>query len=436
MYSNFSSVVRNGSRRGASLGLALFAGLSVAACDFKVTNPGPVTDSFLENPQAHLALANGAKVLLADALTNVAYTTGAVTREIFPAGSTSAFGISNRQQAGRLEFDDEHVGWTSHQRARAVAEQGVERFERILGNINTYRPAAEAALWAGYANRLLGYAWCEGVIDGGPVVASSQFLDRAENWFTRAIEIGTGANLPNFAMAARAGRASVRLDKGDYAGAAQDAAQVPDAFVFNMDYTTQQSSQYNRIYWAGANQPYRAHTVWNTWYRDYADQTQDSRVRYGSNPNIPLGDAALGILGGQRAPWLFQLKHDRQAAPIRLSSGWEMRLTEAEVLLRAGDWQGAMPLINKRRVSLGLAPWTAASSTEAWTVYKRERGIELWLEGRRIGDLRRWRDTNAPGDLHPLEQAGNPASYLSANQSLCYQIPKAEYETNPNLTLP
>lgn len=410
--------------------------LGVAGCDFKVTNPGPVTDSFLENPQAHQAVANGAMVLLADALANVAYTTGAVTREIFPAGSTSAFGISARQQQGLLQFDDEHVGWTSHQRARAIAEQGVERFERVLGNISNYRPAAEAALWAGYANRLLGEAWCEAVIDGGPKQPSTVFLDRAEQWFTRAIELGTGANLPNVAMAARAGRASVRANKGDWTGAVQDAQQVPDAFVFNMTYTTQQVSQYNRIFWASANQPYRAHTVWNTWYREYYDQTQDPRVRYGSNPNVPLGDAALGILGGQRAPWLFQLKHDRTNAPIRLSSGWEMRLTEAEAQLRAGNWQQAMPLINRRRTALGLQPWTATNATEAWTVYKRERGIELWLEGRRMSDLRRWRDTNAPGALHPLEQAGNPLSYLSANQSLCYQIPKAEYETNPNLTLP
>jgi hypothetical protein len=203
-----------------------------------------------------------------------------------------------------------------------------------------------------------------------------------------------------------------------------------------MEYTTQQSDQYNRIYWAGANQPYRAHTVWNTFYEDYFADTGDPRTPWGEDPDVPLGDAALGLLDGDRAPWLFQLKHDRQDSPIRLSSGWEMRLTEAEALLEAGQWQAAMPLVNLHRVALGLDPWTATSLDEAWTVYKRERGIELWLEARRITDLRRWADNNAPGSLSPLEEAGNPASYLDAGQSLCIPIPKDEYETNPNLTLP
>ena len=423
--------------RALPVSVGVIGALLSSACDVKVVNPGPVTDSFLDRSEAHQALANGAKVLLADALANVAYTTGAVTREIFPAGSTSAFGISSNQQAGRLLFDDEHVSWTSHQRARNVAEVAFARFEAHPDvKIDTYRPAAEAALWAGYANRLLGEAFCAAVIDGGAEQPSRVFLERAETWFTRAMQVGTASNLPNVAMAARAGRASVRANLGKWAEAVQDAQGVPDNFVFNMDYTTTQVSQYNRIYWASANRPYRAHTVWNTYYEEYYKATNDPRTPWSQNANIPRGDAALGILGGQRALWYYQTKHNKEDAPIRMSSGWEMRLTEAEALLIAGQWQQALPLINKRRVALNLQPWTAASLDEAWTVYKRERGIELWLEGRRIGDLRRWKENNRPGALHPRETAGNPASYLRADQTLCYPIPKAEYETNPNLKLP
>ena len=79
------------------------------------------------------------------------------------------------------------------------------------------------------------------------------------------------------------------------------------------------------------------------------------------------------------------------------------------------------------------APWSAASLNEAWTVFKRERGIELWLEGRRMGDLRRWQATNTPGDLHPLETPGHPDSWLVANQTLCYDIPEDERLANPNV---
>lgn len=414
--------------------VAMLVAILLAACDFDVSNPGPVGDDFLDNASAHQAMANGAKVALADALTNVAYTTGASTREIFPAGSTSSFGISASQQQGILRFDDEHISWTSHQRARSVAEAAIERFETDEElTMAGYQPAAEAALWAGYANRLLGDAFCEAVIDGGAIEPRTAFYTRAESWFTRTMELATGASLSDVAMAARAGRASVRANLGDWVGAVADAEQVPDGFVFNMQYTAQQSDQYNRIFWAGANEPYRAHTVWNTFYEGYFTETNDPRTPWGQDPENPLGDAAVGVLDGERAPWYFQLKHDSREAPIRLSSGWEMRLTQAEALLEAGDWPAALPLINMHREELGLDPWNAASLDEAWTVYKRERGIELWLEARRITDLRRWADNNAPGDLHPLEEAGNPASYLVANQNLCIPIPKAEYETNPNL---
>jgi starch-binding outer membrane protein, SusD/RagB family len=420
--------------RGAIAALVLLS----AACDTEVVNPGPVTDTFLSRQEAHQALANGAKVMLADALAYVSYTTAAVTREIFPAGSTSAFGISARQQAGRLEFDDEHIlpPWQSQQRSRNIGESAIVRFQETVPNLAGYRPAAEAALWTAYAYRMLGEVSCQAVINGGPAQAHTVFLEHAETWFDRAIEYAGSAH-PTIATAARAGRASVRMNRGNWQGAVADASSVSNNdFVFNMEYTNTQTSQFNRLYYASANRPYRAHTVWNTFYHDYYLETNDPRTPHFTPATEMTGDAALGILGGARAPWFPQTKLNQEAAPIRLSSGWEMRLIEAEALLTTGDWQAALPLINGRRVALNLDPWAASSLAEAWTVYKRERGIELWLEGRRIGDLRRWAANNAPGELHPLETAGHASSYLRADQTLCYPLPRAEYETNTNLTQP
>ncbi|MDP2954801.1 MAG: RagB/SusD family nutrient uptake outer membrane protein, partial [Longimicrobiales bacterium] len=93
-------------------------------------------------------------------------------------------------------------------------------------------------------------------------------------------------------------------------------------------------------------------------------------------------------------------------------------------------------ILNARRAALTPAqpPLAPANITEAWTMFKRERGIELWLEGRRLGDLFRWKATNTPGALHELEQPGGTKSYLAADQSLCYPISKFEREANANIS--
>jgi len=110
-----------------------------------------------------------------------------------------------------------------------------------------------------------------------------------------------------------------------------------------------------------------------------------------------------------------------------------MRLLEAEKMLMDNNYTGAMAILNARRTELSLAPLAPTNITEAWTMFKRERGTELWLEGRRLADLYRWKATNTPGELHELERAGSPASYLDADQDLCYPISEFERQSNPNI---
>lgn len=416
------------------LGAVLTLVAGAAACDFEVTNPGPTDDAFLEKAEAHQAVANGSARMLFDALNEVAYTTSAVTRELFPSGSTSSFGISNFQQTGHLEWDDEHIndGWLSAQRSRYIGESGFQRFIDSGSPATGYKPGVEAALYAAYASRLLGESWCESVVDGGPIITRTEQLKRAEEWFTKTITAaGSEATLATQKTAAIAGRASVRVQLGDWAGAVADAALVPTSFVFNARYEQDQQDQYNRIYFAGAAQPYKAVTAWTTVYQAYYTATKDPRTPWVDTGGT--GDAAVIMVGNIRVPFYQQKKYAERGSDIRLSSGWEMRLIEAEKLLKDGNWQGAMTIVNARRTALNLAPWTPANLTDAWTAFKRERGIELWLEGRRLGDLYRWKATNTPGVLDELEQAGNPKSYLAADQDLCYPISKAEREANPNI---
>ena len=226
---------------------------------------------------------------------------------------------------------------------------------------------------------------------------------------------------------ATAGRASVRLDRNNSTGAASDAANIASTFVYRMPYFQNELDQYNRIFWASANQPYRAHTVWNTPIEAYrkANRT-DSRVPFDSSATVLVGDAAVGSLG--RVRWYFQTKYPTLTSPINLVSGWEMRLIEAEAKLIANDLSGALTSMNLRRTALGLAPATAASIPEAWTVLKRERGLELWLEGRRLGDFRRWTALNRPGAVDPKEDM--------TGRDVCFATPLSEKQTNTNYKKP
>lgn len=410
--------------------------LTLVACDFEVTNPGQTDDAFLDRPEAHQAVANGAARQLYAALANVAYTTSAVTRELFPSGSTSSFGISARQQRGLIEWDDEHVNtpWVQAQQSRYIGESGFERMaETNPEGTAGYAPAVEAALWAGYASRLIGENWCESVVDSGPIISRQEMLQRAEEWFTRAITAaGSNAALAEQRTAALAARAAVRMHLGDWAGAVADAGEVPTDFTFWARYESAEQSQFNRTYFAGANEPYRAVTVWNTVYEEYYTETGDPRTPWVDTGQT--GDAAVQMVDNSRVPFYRQEKFTERGSDIRLSSGAEMRLIEAEKMLRDGNLEGAFGIVNARRTALGLDPLDPADAQEGWTMFKRERGVELWLEGRRMGDLYRWAADGTPGALHPMEIAGNPASYLDADQTLCYPISKSERESNPNLS--
>ena len=428
--------------------------LALSACDFTVTNPGPVQDEFLDDNAANEAIVNGAGRMLAEALNWVGYTGAALAREVTPSGSIGTFGITVRQRNGFLDANETNTHWNFAQRARSVSEQGVERLRQNLGgDFGSSELAAEILLWAAYANRLIGENFCCTVIDGGAPQAGSASFERAEGQFTEALAIASAAGATDLTIAAQAGRASVRLWQNNWSGAAADAQEVlaraGSAWSYDMPYFNIDTEQYNRIYYAGSGDgPYRAHSVWHSPYEDNYTEEGDPRTPFSSNPDIPNGDAAVD---GESIPWYFQLKHDNREAPIRLSSSQEMRLIMAEdALVNNSDIDAALTPINRIRQDIvvndetgeTLAAVAASTPEEAWTVLKRERGIELWLEGRRLGDVRRWEEAGRPGayNFWEIHDWKGPDDGSGANtrpfdsRDLSFPIAQDEIDTNPNVS--
>lgn len=390
--------------------------LLLGGCDASVANPGSISDETLDDPAVHEAIVNGMTRAQLRALNYLALTSAGAARELNASGS-SVFGMTFRQGAGilgpALEETNDH--WQLSQQARWVAEDGVRRIRATLGTqFRTSALAAQALLHVGFSNRMLGENMCVAVIDGGAAGARSLHFERADAAFTEAIEVGNAAGDQLSVLAARAGRATVRVWLGNWNGATADAGAIPFAFAHRARFSVTDVDQYNRIFWASANQPYRNITVAGTFYEAYFTASNDTRVRWQKNAVIPLGS-----LGN---PWYVQMKFDKRDSPINLVTGREMRLIVAESSLRAGNWQIAVAAINELRLASGVLPATATNVTEAWSALKRERGIELWLEARRLGDIFRWTEDKSPGEMPDM-----------TGRSLCFPIGQSELDANPNV---
>jgi hypothetical protein len=402
-----------------ALRLAVMTGFLTAAsaCDLTVSNPGPVADQALDDVAAHQALVNGMARALSRALGYLAYTSAVASKEVVSAGhrNPAQLGITPKQAIGILapELEESNDHWRFAQQARWVAEDGVRRMRESLGSdFERSALAAQALLHAGFSNRLLGENMCDAVFDGGPIEPRIKYFERAEAAFTEAATIAGAAASAPLANAAFAGRASVRIWLGNWSGAVADAETVPSSFVYRALYSSTEIEMYNRIFAANATTA-RAHSVVGTLFEGYFKATADKRTPWSTDPAFPKGSADV--------LWYFQTKFTSRSAPVNLATGREMRLVRAEALLRAGDWQGALSALNALRIETAVPTVTASGISETWTMLGRERSIELWLEGRRLGDLFRFKRDGVPGNFEDM-----------TGRDTCFPIGVSEIDANPN----
>jgi hypothetical protein len=388
----------------AAIALAALLG----GCDFNVTNPGPLLDEDLNNASAIPALVNGMGGDLSNAIGNYLTRGSLAALELVHSGN---FAAERRFAAGTIGPEDVNGDWARLHTARYVAEAGLVRMKTVLGtgfetNANTPR----AYLYAGFANRFLGENVCNAVYDGGPALPSSSHFVRAESLFTRALTISRALNNTALTNAALAGRAQVYADQGKWTEAAADAALVPTTFRHNAVFSLNTTRENMDL--AAQTITRREVTVWNTvWVAD-----RDPRVLYDT---VKTGTT---ITKGQDGATNFfrQKKYITLGDPMALAKGTEMLLIRAEAALRANDLTNAMLFINQGRTAATLAPLTATTIDAAYVHLMRERGAVLWLEGRRLFDLKRWlaegRNTTLQG------------------RSTCMPISLEERGANPNVT--
>lgn len=294
--------------------------------------------------------------------------------------------------------------------ARYTNDQAVQRLSEWTDAQvpNRQRLIALNSAMAGFSLVLLGEGFCEGVIGLGSALTPAQLFDSAEVRFTRAITAATAAGDANVLNLAYVGRARARINRGQKPGAADDAAQVPVGFVYNATADATIGRRNNRIF----------------------QQVNQSNATSVAPAYRSLGDPRVSVTDlGRTAPdqvnrlW-NQNKFASLVATYPIATGIEAQLILAEA--RGGAAGVAILNTLRARTGVALPPLTAQEIANVDAAVAEERRRELFLQGNRWFDVKRFNLPQVPAAGTLYAKGG-----VYGDQR-CWPLPDVEKLANPN----
>jgi hypothetical protein len=274
-----------------------------------------------------------------------------------------------------------------------------------------------ASTYAGYSLVLLGEGMCSAALDLGPEETPAQLFADAKTRFDTAVVAATRAGDTQTLNLALLGRARTELDLGNSAAAATDAAQIPPGFEVDIDHDATVTRRQNLVFI-------------QTIQSQFASVDTSIQNRFAADHDPRIAVTSTGELGsdGFTVVW-FANKDATATAPQALAKYSEAQLIIAENDANTGDLNGAKTIINTLRAAAGQPAFSPASLTlpvvMAEIVEQRRR--ELFLEGHRMGDIRRLGLPLSPATGAPYVGGGT-----YGDQS-CFPLPNVERINNPNL---
>ncbi len=456
--------------------LALVGTVALTGCELTVDAPDRVLDRDLDVMEAVTALVAGAARDYSYALAvpggGGTITAGAMlTDELVHSGSWIGLrGLSDGES--KDDWVESQSRWGEPSQARWVAENGIPRVSAILQedgqDPNSAKEIATLNLLAGLSNIMLGDNFCDAVIDGGGYQDYTTFYTRAIPYLESAVTIGNAAgdgtltgnynDGDDIAMAAHGALARAHMQLGNWADVVTHAGEVDTDFVYEAVYDDAAGVS-NMLRWWGYLRDET--TVWGTPFMNLGDNVDDPLDA--GDPRVPFNikldpeeSDGWAKSGDKRRPFFRQLKYPTYSADIGMVKGTDARLMEAEAaLVQTSDLAAVAAGINAVRDEYGMANVAVPGSVQdAWTMLMTERGIELWLEDKRLGDWRRWAQ-GEPGVSSTVwnnftvvrdEAAGQPytadvwqapildTEVWAQENDICIQVSKNEKDSNPNIS--
>ena len=418
-----------------TLPLAVAASVTLAACTelttLKQENPGQLDASTLYVPVNAQLLVNG---VIADF--ECAYSRYVVGSAIFTDELTNAFSSSSNFDYDRRTLPSNAPYGTAtcgnNQQPPIYSTLSIARSagDTVAAHLETWTDAevpnrskllGQAYAYTGYSIVLLGEGMCSAAINVGPELTPAQLFAEAKTRFDKAIAAATAANDAVTLNFATLGRARAQLDLGNKPAAGVDAAKIAPGFVVNISTDAGNVRRNNFAFlalnqssWASIDPSFRGLTI---------NGAPDPRVAV-TNANR---NGTVGV-----AIWTAD-KYPSLAATMPVTRYAEAQLIVAESKLAANDIPGAVAAINAVRATrAGVPAYDATGQTAAQVLTQiiEERRRELFLEGHRLGDLRRY-------NLPILPAAGTP--FLSGGTygtQTCFPLPDVERINNPNIGNP
>lgn len=470
------------------------AGVSTAACGVDTEVQGVVVEDELRGRNVMILLARGVNSEVTDifAAAGYAYLTYSATDEVNQQASDNnnvelaIMDYSDRPGGAFGEATE--ASWAAFYAIEKITED--DQREGI--DPNTDPLISRMWLNAGLAERQLGEEFCEAVFNYGPeggtllnnpgnydpsqvvpgdsvfrrvVTFAETALARAEAGLAAGEEAVDGWYLfdPQLIQTSAHGllaQAYLYLEEWDLAD--QHAAMVPvdhaeythmnpeaeinDIFdeQFDDDEITVWGTPAQLLYEGDPRVPFEHCGEFAEGVEPGGDKSDVDFIDLSDNPGCAFPGGLEGVYRTEngRYPRYAQHKYLSEDADMEMVTGTEMLLIRAEVALRQGRLGDFTNYTNEHRAYFDLEPIDQPATAgeleypnaqdDGWSILDRERYLDLWLEGRRYYDLRRWQ--------HPFWYEGHHltpdyAALLPAGPRphFCLPLPSSECETNPQL---
>lgn len=446
--------------------LAAVVAVASGACSdyLKVTNPSAVDVSKLADSTDANLLVNGSIGDFQNMVGNTALYGGVLTDETTSAHANVSYGLLDQRNVTNA-LDLVALTYNPIQRARYEADTTASRLIGYVGSAKaaTDPRVARMLAMAGYSTVILGETFCSAPVQGSAPKTSAQLFQASLAKFDSAITIARAASAAGISKAsadsitnlALVGAARAELDLGDNAKAISYASQVATGFEYRVYFAegipTTPGLPVNP-YYNGMGSPtvssaangastsggfsYSSSALWvvvDTSFMNLNDPrvpTTPTRVKTMTATYTPAYVANKPkSFGGYVAPstTLPGGQAMTPGASIRIASYLEAQYIIAEA--QGGD-ASTLAFVNQQRLANNQGVSVAVTPTAVLADLRDQRRREFYLDGHRLGDIRRY-ITQYSVDYFPTGTVPG-SSNTQYGTATCFPIPISEINANPN----